>query len=214
MLLLGHAGITLAAGMLFQNAIPRGSSSSELPTQQTGMPANSQLSTAKLPTANSSSLVWLKEHFDYRFLLVGSLLPDLLDKPIGQVFFYNTFQSGRIFGHTLCFNLLLLILGIYVLRKWRKTWLLILSFGSIIHLLCDRMWLDPEILLWPAYGWSFPKLVHTSFFAWLPQALNIMEAGPYIQVSEAIGGAILIWFTARLIYKKQVRAFITTGMVI
>jgi len=205
MLLLGHAGITLAAGMLFQNAIP------QLPTQQTQLTQQTQSTQS---TQQTGMLVWLKEHFDYRFLLVGSLLPDLLDKPTGQVFFYNTFQSGRIFGHTLCFNLLLLIVGIYALRKWKKTGLFILSFGSVIHLLCDEMWLSPEILLWPAYGWSFPKLVHTSFFAWLPQALNIMEAGPYIQVSEFIGGAILIWFTARLIYKKQVRAFITTGIVI
>lgn len=40
---------------------------------------------------------------DYRLLLVASLLPDLIDKPIGYLFRAYPIISGRHYGHSLLF---------------------------------------------------------------------------------------------------------------
>ena len=87
------------------------------------------------------------------------MLPDLIDKPMGQFLFQDTFSNGRIFGHTLLFSALILIASIilYYSRR-RSTGLLCLPFGSIMHLILDGMWLTPSTLLWPLYGWQFEKV--------------------------------------------------------
>lgn len=42
-----------------------------------------------------------KISIDYRFVMLGSILPDMIDKPIGAFLFRNTFHNSRIFAHTL-----------------------------------------------------------------------------------------------------------------
>lgn len=47
--------------------------------------------------------------FDLRFWALGSLLPDIIDKPVGRYILAGTFQyNGRIFSHTLLLVVLLL----------------------------------------------------------------------------------------------------------
>ena len=38
---------------------------------------------------------------DYRLVLIGSLLPDILDKPLWLIASGDIFLSGRTYGHTL-----------------------------------------------------------------------------------------------------------------
>ena len=38
---------------------------------------------------------------DYRVVLLGAIISDVIDKPIGRIFFREEFESGRLFGHTL-----------------------------------------------------------------------------------------------------------------
>lgn len=54
----------------------------------------------------------LKSVIDLKYLAIGALLPDLIDKPIGKVIFASTFANGRIIGHTLLFSCLLVFTGI------------------------------------------------------------------------------------------------------
>ena len=228
MLLFAHMGIALGAGILldksltgshpfsaknkFQLSSPslraRAPSQSSEPSEEA---ANRQRS--NLSDNPPTSLASPKKHLDYRFLLIGSLLPDLIDKPIGDVFFYQTFQNGQIFAHTLCFTIFLALLGAYVYRGWKKSWCLMLSFGCAIHLILDGLWLAPRTLFWPIYGWSFPKLDPVNFFGWLPGMLHILVANPIVYISELAGFAILAWATVRLIQMGKVHAFITNGLV-
>jgi inner membrane protein len=213
MLLFGHLGITLAAGTLAKYGLAKKATLEIEPKETASSPEPSSPATheeGRVKSNRISSLALLRNHFDYRFLLVGSLLPDILDKPVGGIIFYNTFQSGRIFGHTLCLNIILIVLGIYILKRWGKTWLAILASGSIVHVLLDRMWASPEAFFWPAYGWRFPKISPVDFFGWL---LNVPDtlANPAVCIPEIIGLGVLVWFAARLIIKKQVRTFIRSG---
>lgn len=208
-------GITLAAGMLAKG-IPFKRRAAKVESSATEMFSRSRSHlNHKVDgyTANRiSSLALIRNRFDYRVLLVGSLLPDLIDKPIGGIFFYSIFQNGRIFTHTLCFNIFLAALGIYILGKLRSTWLITLSFGSIIHLILDEMWLSPQTLLWPAYGWSFAKANSTNFFGWLLQMFKIITTEPSVYVPEIMGFVVLVWFTARLIGTKRVYTFFRKGI--
>ena len=195
MLLFGHLGITLAVGVANQRILPK----SPVPETETAA------------TKPPITLLHLLHHFDYRILLLGSLLPDLIDKPIGRIFFYDVFQNGRIFGHTLIFNMCLIALGIYTVARWRQSQFLILAFGSFIHLMLDQMWLNTKTLFWPVYGWYFPKTAATDFIGWLPNMIHTLTAYPSIYIPEIIGVSVLIWFAARLVLKKQVHTFIRTG---
>ena len=47
------------------------------------------------------------ESIDYRLVLLGSMLPDIIDKPLGGFIFKDALGSGRIYAHTLIFLLLL-----------------------------------------------------------------------------------------------------------
>ena len=69
---------------------------------------------------------------DPRYLAIGALLPDLIDKPIGRVIFASTLANGRIIGHTLLFTLLLSLIGYTCTKKEKTTedllWLQVLFF--------------------------------------------------------------------------------------
>ncbi|AKB78674.1 hypothetical protein MSHOH_2191 [Methanosarcina horonobensis HB-1 = JCM 15518] len=99
----------------------------------------------------------LRTVIDPRYLAVGAILPDLIDKPIGEVIFASTFASGRIVGHTLLFSLLLFLTALYIYDKRRDIRGLSLASGSFLHLFEDEMLLNPQTFFWPLFGWSFSR---------------------------------------------------------
>ena len=84
---------------------------------------------------------------------MGSLLPDIIDKPLAYVF---NFGGGRSLAHTLLFALALLAASLYLFITRRRTWLLALFTGVFCHLILDSMWQNPQTLFWPVYGFLFP----------------------------------------------------------
>ena len=48
---------------------------------------------------------------DYRLVAAGAILPDLIDKPLGIYLLRRQLGSGRIYGHTLLFGLVLVAGG-------------------------------------------------------------------------------------------------------
>jgi hypothetical protein len=122
--------------------------------------------------------------FDYRLVLFGSLLPDIIDKPLG----YLLGLEGRIWAHTLVFLFAVLVLsfapGLWSLR--------FVAFGVGTHYLVDRLWESPRILLYPAFGWSFKTLAFDTE-RWVYTLLN----DPLVQAGEVVGLTILIAFAWR-----------------
>jgi inner membrane protein len=150
----------------------------------------------------------LARYVDIRVLLVGSLLPDIIDKPIGEFFFRSTFHNGRIFAHTLLFLVLIAAAGYYLYRRRGHTWLITLAAGDFMHLALDEMWQVPGTFFWPLLGLHFPRYELADWFGTLLQGLL---SEPYIYVSETIGLAVVIWFGAWLIARGKVREFIRHG---
>ena len=99
----------------------------------------------------------LKNIIDPKYLVIGALLPDLIDKPFGMVIFSSILASGRIIGHTLLLSISILLIGLYLYDKRRDIRILSLALGSFFHLMEDQIWRDPRTLFWPLLGWSFPK---------------------------------------------------------
>ena len=198
MLVLGHAGITLGAASLLSHALMRKRFSSE----------------AACPNDLSASKVsWIASagsHIDVRVLLIGSLLSDIIDKPVGQFFFRDTFSNGRIFSHTLIFLLVIVLVGFYLYRRWSKGWLLVLSFGIFTHLILDQMWRSPQTLFWPIWGFSF---VQKDLTGWVPGMLHGLVANPEVYVPELLGTVLLLWFGLVLLRRRKVSAFIKSGRV-
>jgi inner membrane protein len=206
-----HAGITLGVVMMLEGVLAKSDSRS---TRLNELAEQPQASPRLPPSQKSSSvgivssLTSLAGRKDIRILLIGSLLPDIIDKPIGQLFFRETFSNGRIFCHTLLFLILITLVGLYLYWNRKRTWLLVLSFGTFTHLVLDLMWLTPRTLFWPLYGLSFER-VDRSYL----DMLYALLANPTLGIPELVGVAIVIWFISLLVHRRKLYAFIRNGRV-
>jgi len=119
--------------------------------------------------------------FDYRLVLFGAILPDLIDKPLGIALGLDT----RIWGHTLLFLFALLAVGLAPGSRASR----FVGFGVATHLLLDQIWRQPDVAVYPAYGWMFPPAPFDAGFWWEGLLHN-----PYIQAGEVLGLIILVTF--------------------
>ena len=210
MLLFGHIGITLASAALgfglkdkLRPGIMEGGVEETLQTRDT--------SPSKTQSDNKTSFLRsLANRMDVRFLLVGSMLPDIIDKPIGIYLFRETFSSGRIFSHTLLFLILVTVAGLLIRKYSGKTWGLTLSFGVLLHLILDQMWNTPKTLFWPIFGIAFERMDPTY---WLGNILQALLKEPEVYVPEIIGLIVFIWFVWELLHRRAIIRFLRQGRV-
>jgi inner membrane protein len=157
-----------------------------------------------------SSFASLVKRIDVRILLIGALLPDIIDKPVGVYFFRDTFSSGRIFSHTLLFLVLITLGGLFLYWSRNKIWLLVLSFGTFIHLILDEMWRSPQTLLWPLYGFSFERIDLTR---WTWDMFHELLTNPTVWISELAGVVVVACFIWLLVRRGNLYAFIRYGRI-
>jgi hypothetical protein len=143
---------------------------------------------------------------DYRIVAVASLLPDLIDKPIGRVFLKTRYDSGRLFGHTLLLNVALFCV-LFFMRGRRKRQFVLIPISSLLHLAEDGMWSEPRIFWWPLFGSSFPRdPVSGGHLGFLIPSVGLL-------VQEGIGIALIAWLLAShgLLNPAGIRSFLRTG---
>lgn len=196
MLLLGHAGVTVGTAIWLNSAFSAAKKKARGQQPYPGVTTKDQA-----PNNGIFYLDFFGFPVDIRLLLIASLLPDIIDKPVGQLFFRDIFSNGRIFSHTLLFPVLLSLIGLYLLQSRRKIWLIVLAFGSFMHLILDQMWLEPHTLFWPLYGFTFKQI---DLAYWLQnEAVRNLATNPAVYISELVGATILICFmVARLRHRK------------
>ncbi len=213
MLVLGHTGITLGIAVLLSGAFSRSYSlltETDRERPQLGQSTEVSSSQDNSAAGRLSWLTLLASKIDIRLLLISSLLPDIIDKPIGRFFFQDTISNGRIIGHTLLFLILMTLAGLYLYKSRGRTSLLALSFGTFTHLIFDQMWRAPRSLFWPIYGFTFDRIDLTG---WIPNMLGALMADPQVYIPELTGTAILVWFTVVLVRKRKVFYFLKCGQV-
>lgn len=131
--------------------------------------------------------------FDYRLLVVGSLVP-LID---------GFFEDASAL-HSITTSIVLL--GVIMLatsgRKPIRKVLLGLPIGMFLHLVFDAAWNDTATFWWPFTGWEFVN-----------QGAPVAGGGAWNRVLEAIGIAICIWLVRhnRLTTREGWRQFVGTG---
>ena len=86
------------------------------------------------------------------FCTLGSVLPDLVDKPLGHLIFAESIGHGRIFFHTLTFFFLMLITGILIYRIYSDRTVIYISAGMLLHQLTDSMFFNIQDWFWPFLG--------------------------------------------------------------
>jgi hypothetical protein len=132
---------------------------------------------------------------DYRLVMVGALLPDLVDGPLG----------GARLLHTLVFSagLLVLVMLATTGRRARRRQLLALPIGTFMHLVLDGVWTRTKLFWWPLFGSSFAGVGLPS----LSRPIGLLAA------QEAAGAAALWWCWRRFDLRRPDRraAFVRTG---
>ncbi len=131
------------------------------------------------------------------FVALGSLLPDIIDKPLGWII-YGTPSMGRIYAHTLLFLLLFIALAFFF---WDIR-LASLSGGVLAHLVLDSMWNSPTTLFWPFRG-AFLVMTELNTNDYIKQLLMGLH-DPWILVPELLGLAYLLYFAFQ--YKSNLVA--------
>ena len=148
---------------------------------------------------------------DLRFLVLGALLADLIDTPVGLALF-DRFHTVRLATHTLLVSAVVMVAVVMRTRRGRprKRWMLI-AIGMLLHLFLDAMWQDQETLWWPFLGFGFTPSGAASAGDYVVSVLT----DPLVWVLEAIGLAYLLVLAgrARLLDPVVRSRFLATGTV-
>ncbi|MBI4303541.1 MAG: metal-dependent hydrolase [Chloroflexi bacterium] len=157
---------------------------------------------------------WLKgawnhlNAIDYRLVALGSLLPDIIDKPLWLLFGNDISLSGRDYAHTLLFNLLLLAAGLVLVQR-RKPWLLVLSFSSFMHLVFDELWQVPATLFWPLLG----PLAAEERTHWFSNLIAALFSEPEVYIPESIGLLLLLVIGCQILARRRLVSFLKKGAI-
>lgn len=133
------------------------------------------------------------DRFDYRFLILGVFLPDIVD----------VFTGGSWVMHTLLASVVTMIVIMLATRNKRalRRRLLAIPIGMFLHLVFDGAFASTDVFWWPFTGGSFDEQLPVAQ-RW---GLNV--------VLEAIGivGIAWMWRRFNLSDVRVRRDFLTTG---
>ena len=86
------------------------------------------------------------------FCVIGSVLPDIVDKLLGHTIFSANLDNGRIFFHSIGMVLLFIITGLIIWKYYRSFAFLAVGIGMLIHQITDMMWTSPVSWYYPLLG--------------------------------------------------------------
>jgi hypothetical protein len=131
--------------------------------------------------------------FDYRLLVVGSVLP-LADGSTGGV--------GPLHSVTVSIALLAIVMISTRRGGAARRLLLGLPIGMLMHLVFDGAWADTDVFWWPFTGSSFAD-----------RGLPVVERGWWSLLLELVGAGLCVWIVRRngLTSVDRLRPFLDDG---
>lgn len=148
---------------------------------------------------------------DVRFLVAGTIVPDVIDLLSGTILF-SQLATGELALHTLVAPSLFTIVVLLATRRGRRrrAWMAF-AVGWFIHLLVDGMWASAETFFWPFFGWDFPT-GETPFW---PLAWERAMSDPIRWALELVGLLYLanLWRRAGLGRPEARNRLLTTGRI-
>lgn len=177
---------------------------------------------------NTPGKTGVKAPIDYRLVMFGAMLPDLIDKPLVLMISDKPVGSARFVAHSLIFAVILLLLGELYDLLFKRGWLLLIACASFAHIIEDIIWRTPKVLFWPYYDWvlgyiKISKPVMSS--GYIENRVRIITASvskldmgkilqkPSVFIPEIIGGVVLVYFLIKLIRSRRLGWFIKTGRI-
>ncbi len=134
--------------------------------------------------------------FDYRMLLVGALLPDIVDVPFGVARFAHSL--------TVAVGVLVVVMLATVGRKPVRRLLLALPIGMLLHLVWDGAFASSKVFWWPFSG------------GWGHERVPSLARG-WLDVPFELAGAAMLWWVVRTFHladPERRRELIRTGRLI
>ena len=148
----GHVGLTLAVAYSLDRVLRERRARREI-VRDAGV-----LAAAETPTRPHLDTGDTPHSLDYRLVIIGSLLPDIIDKPLGiWVALDLVNHSLRSIGHSVIIHIIPLVIALIAIGSGRAQSLLVLAASSAGHLVLDQLWRDPETILWPVLGWAWQE---------------------------------------------------------
>jgi inner membrane protein len=148
-----------------------------------------------------------RSRIDYRFILLGSVLPDVIDVPLSALF---AWPGRRGPAHTLLTAVVVSVVVVTVFRGERRLSLFGMGVGWLTHLVGDGMWLVPRTFLWPAFGTRFGGTPAEPYsIDLITHPLNHLTTWG----GELAGVAMLLWFWVafQLHQPDRFRRFLSDG---
>jgi membrane-bound metal-dependent hydrolase YbcI (DUF457 family) len=141
-----------------------------------------------------------RRRIDYRYILVGAILPDVVD---GILTLFFDWEAGRGIAHSIAALVLVWLVILFGVRdKDRRLQVFGIFVGWLLHLVADGMWNSPKTFLWPAFGTEFDVSPQE------PYSWELFTA-PLDHLStwgaELVGLAILVWFYVAFEMNKEDR---------
>lgn len=149
-----------------------------------------------------------RRRIDYRFVLLGAVLPDLTDGFLGLFFFDG--QEGRWIAHSLVAMIAVTVVILLVFKGDRRQSLFGIGVGWLLHLVADGMWQAPLTFFWPAFGTAFASVPREPY-SWDLVAHPLAHA--FTWAGELCGLVLLGWFFVafRLGRDGRMRLFLRDG---
>ena len=149
-----------------------------------------------------------RRRIDYRMILIGAVLPDLVDPLVGAFFFEG--PATRWVAHSMLAAIAVTVAIILAFKGDRRRSLFGIGVGWLLHLVADGMWQAPETFLWPAFGRSFSTSPREPY-GWDLFADPIAHWTTW--GAELIGVALLAWFWVafRLGEDDRFKLFLSDG---
>lgn len=139
--------------------------------------------------------VFRDPRFDYRLLVVGSVLPVV-----------EVFVGGARALHSVVTSIVLMAVLMLLTagRKPIRKTLLGLPIGMFLHLVFSGAWNDTDTFWWPITGWSFDD-----------DGVAVVDRGLWSVALELVGIAICAWLVRRndLVAAEGRRRFLRTGVL-
>jgi hypothetical protein len=134
--------------------------------------------------------------FDHRLLLVGVLLPDVVDALTGGVWLFHSITGSVL--------LLAVVMGVTVGRRALRRRLIALPIGTFLHLVFDGAFTDTDVFWWPFTGSDLPDM-----------GLPSWERGWWNIPLEIAGAAMVVWAYRRfgLTDADRRHEFVRTGHI-
>ncbi|MQA99938.1 MAG: hypothetical protein GEU78_06550 [Actinobacteria bacterium] len=149
-----------------------------------------------------------RRRIDYRAVLLGAVLPDLVDGLVGLVWFEG--GAGRWIAHSLLAVVAVAVVILVLTRGAARLALFGIAVGWLTHLVADGMWQAPETFLWPGFGSAFAEVPREPY-SWA--LLRDPSSHLWTWAGELAGLAILAWFWVafRLGHEDRAKLFAKDG---